>query len=229
MIKAILTDLEGTITRKAFVRHILYPYAKQNLADFVDFYQYTPKLKEQLDKVKAYLGNSDADIEEVTGVLLGWLKTKQDHPALVEILGMVWKNAYHQHDITGHVYADAYEFMLKIKEYNREIYSFSVLSKTAQQALFSYSEFGDISSLIDGVYDSTVGSKTESDSYKKILMDLSYQAHEILFLSDSVTELNAAKSLGMKTCQLVRDGQANSEVHAWTHDMRDFPWMLLNE
>ena len=35
MIKAILTDIEGTTSSLAFVKEVLFPYARANLADFV--------------------------------------------------------------------------------------------------------------------------------------------------------------------------------------------------
>ena len=35
MIKAIVTDIEGTTSSLAFVKEVLFPYARANLADYV--------------------------------------------------------------------------------------------------------------------------------------------------------------------------------------------------
>jgi len=227
MIKAVLTDLEGTITRFAFVKYVLHPYAKEHLPDFIDFYQHKPEIKKQLDAVRWSIDDKNASIDRVAEVLIHWLDNEERVPALNELLGMIWKNGYEQDDFKGHIYLDAFHFLRKVNKYKQDLYVFSSKPVDAQEMLLRNSEFGDISDWFKGYFDTSIGRKNAASSYTAILKNIPYKPEEILFLSDVKAELDAASSIGIKTCQLVRDGQEVSELHPWVHDMEDFPWTLL--
>ena len=55
MIKAILTDIEGTITRISFVKEVLFPYAAKQLATFMRLNENKPHVAEQIAVVKAII------------------------------------------------------------------------------------------------------------------------------------------------------------------------------
>ncbi len=55
MIKAILTDIEGTITRISFVKEVLFPYAAKQLPTFVRANANKPDVAEQISAVKALI------------------------------------------------------------------------------------------------------------------------------------------------------------------------------
>lgn len=227
MIKAVLTDLEGTITRFAFVKYVLYPYAKKNLPDFVDYYQHDTEVKMQINAVRRSIDNERASIDRVTEVLIHWLENEERVPALNALLGMIWKSGYEQNDFKGHIYLDAFHFLRKLNKYKQELYTFSSKPVNAQELLLQHSEFGDISNWFKGYFDTSIGRKQDSCAYEAILKNLPYKAEEILFLSDVKAELDAAKSVGINTCQMVRDGQEISQVHPWIHNMDDFSWSIL--
>jgi len=227
MIKAVLTDLEGTITRFAFVKYVLYPYAKENLPDYIDYYQYNPEVKKQLDAVRWGIEEPEAGVDRVTEVLVHWLMNDEKVPALNELLGMIWKSGYEQDDFKGHIYLDAFHFLRKLNKYKQDLFVFSASPVKAQHLFFQNSDFGDISEWFKGYFDTTIGRKNSAHTYAEILKGLPYRPEEILFLSDVKAELDAAMSQGIKTCQLVRDGQETSQVHPWIHDMEEFPWRLL--
>ncbi|MEE4463885.1 acireductone synthase, partial [Azotobacter chroococcum] len=54
--------------------------------------------------------------------------------------------------------------------------------------------------------DTTSGPKREAASYARIAEAIGRPAGEILFLSDVVQELDAARAAGMRTCGLAREG-----------------------
>jgi enolase-phosphatase E1 len=60
-----------------------------------------------------------------------------------------------------------------------------------------------------------MGGKREAESYIRIADALGEAPGGVLFLSDVEAELDAAKSAGMRTCQLVRpdDGTVASARH----------------
>lgn len=65
-----------------------------------------------------------------------------------------------------------------------KLYIFSSGSVDAQKLLFKYSQEGDLLKHISGHYDTTVGPKQESESYKKIMSELGLKEDEIVFLTD---------------------------------------------
>ena len=62
--------------------------------------------------------------------------------------------------------------------------------------------------MIDAYFDTTTGPKKEAESYRKIAEALSLDPPAIVFFSDVVAELDAAREAGMKTGLCVRDESA---------------------
>lgn len=52
MIRAIVTDIEGTTSDIRFVHNILFPYARERLAGFVTAQQYAEPVKTILDNLR---------------------------------------------------------------------------------------------------------------------------------------------------------------------------------
>nr|VFK21003.1 MAG: haloacid dehalogenase superfamily, subfamily IA, variant 3 with third motif having DD or ED [Candidatus Kentron sp. LFY] len=61
--------------------------------------------------------------------------------------------------------------------------------------------------MFDDYFDTRVGHKHEVASYRAIAERIGPTPNEILFLSDTERELDAAREAGMTTCQLVRDAK----------------------
>lgn len=83
---------------------------------------------------------------------------------------------------------------------------FSSGSIQAQQHLFAHTEAGDLTRFINNYFDTTSGTKGESESYKRIASALELPPEEILFVSDVVVELEAASKAGMQTRLCIRPG-----------------------
>jgi len=92
-------------------------------------------------------------------------------------------------------------------------------SVQAQKLLFGHTRYGDLTALFSGYFDTTIGGKLEAESYQRIAGELKLAAGQILFLSDLVAELDAARSAGMLTCCLARgDGEPNASGHPQVRD-----------
>jgi enolase-phosphatase E1 len=76
----------------------------------------------------------------------------------------------------------------------------------AQKLLFAHTEYGDLTPLFSGYFDTIIGNKREADSYRKIAAAIGAPPGDILFLSDIREELDAARAAGMQVTWLVRDG-----------------------
>lgn len=205
-IKAILTDIEGTTSAVSFVFDVLFPYARRHLPGFVRAHAGEAAVATQLDAVRAESGEADADLERVIAILLEWIAADRKATPLKALQGMVWEQGYRAGQLKGHVYPDAVE---ALRAWHAAGYALNVYSSgsiQAQKLIFGCSEAGDLTALFDAYFDTTSGGKREAASYARIAAALARPAGEILFLSDVVEELDAAREAGMATCGLAREG-----------------------
>lgn len=205
MIRAILTDIEGTTSSLSFVKDVLFPYARRQMKAFVLQHAAEPAVAEQLAAIDADVGRK-LSTEEAVAQLQQWIDEDRKITPLKTLQGMIWEAGYRSGDFTGHVYADAVQRMRAWQAAKVRLYVFSSGSVQAQKLLFSHSDHGDLTPLFSGYFDTTSGNKRDPAAYRTIAAAIGLPAQEILFLSDIVEELDAAQLAGMRTCQLVRDG-----------------------
>ena len=205
-IKAILTDIEGTTSAVSFVFDVLFPYAAKHLPDFVREQAGRADVSEQLDAVRRDSAEPDADVERVIEILLGWIAEDRKATPLKALQGMVWEQGYRAGQLKGHVYPDAVEALRRWHQEGYDLFVYSSGSIQAQKLIFGCSEAGDLSGLFSGYFDTTSGPKREAQSYQRITQAIGVDAAEIVFLSDIVEELDAARAAGMATCGLAREG-----------------------
>ncbi|WP_445425735.1 acireductone synthase [Alishewanella sp. HL-SH06] len=208
---AIITDIEGTTTRISFVTEVLFPYARLHLAAFVRQHQQQPAVLAELTAVREQLQQPEADVEQCISALLSWLDADQKITPLKSLQGMIWQEGYQQGHFTGHLYPDAVAQLQTWQQRGIPLYIYSSGSVTAQQLLFKYSNAGDLTPLLSGYFDTRIGGKRDLASYQAILKQLQLPPAQVLFLSDVVAELDAARQAGMATVQLIREQQAASD------------------
>ena len=206
-IKAILTDIEGTTSAVSFVFDVLFPYAAEHLPDFVRQNAGRADVAEQLAAVRRDSHEPDADVERVITILLGWIAEDRKATPLKALQGMVWEQGYQAGQLKGHVYPDAVQALKDWHQQGYRLFVYSSGSIQAQKLIFGCSEAGDLSPLFSGYFDTTSGPKREAQSYQRISEAMGIAPGEILFLSDIVQELDAARDAGMATCGLAREGR----------------------
>jgi enolase-phosphatase E1 len=81
----------------------------------------------------------------------------------------------------------------------------------AQELFFGHTTSGNLLAYFRGHYDTTIGAKKEAESYRRIAKAFGLPPAEILFLSDIVAELDAARDAGMQTTLVVRPGNATGQ------------------
>ncbi len=210
VISAILTDIEGTTSSISFVKDVLFPYSRRKLRDFLRDHTQDREVQAILEELFKKVGKR-LSIEETAELLTQWIDQDKKEPILKDLQGLIWEEGYRKGELIGHIYQDAYQ---KLKEWHQKgikLYVFSSGSVKAQRLLFSHTPYGDITYLFSGYFDAKIGSKKSSESYLKIAKAVSLKPEQMLFLSDVEEELNAAKSAGMHTIRLVRDGEAFSK------------------
>jgi len=205
MIRAIVTDIEGTTSSLSFVKDVLFPYARQRIGAFVREQARQSAVRAQLNAVSEAAGRTLTD-DEAVAQLIRWIDEDKKITPLKVLQGMIWEAGYRNGDFRGHVYDDAARRLREWKDQGLALYVFSSGSVHAQKLLFGYSDFGDLTPLFSGYFDTTIGAKRESDAYRHIAQNIGTPVGEILFLSDIREELDAAQAVGLRTCWLVRDG-----------------------
>jgi enolase-phosphatase E1 len=218
----VLTDIEGTTSRIDFVHKVLFPYARARIADFVAAHRADPAVAAALAEVRAEIGG-DATPAQETAALLGWIDEDRKIKPLKDLQGLIWDAGYKAGDFTAHLYVDAYDALRRWHAAGHRLNVYSSGSIAAQKLFFRHSVFGDLSPLIDDYFDTTSGSKREADSYRRIAASIGRAPGEIVFLSDIEAELDAARSAGLRTIQLVRSDAppASSGAHPVVASMRD--------
>lgn len=220
-IKAILTDIEGTTTSISFVFDVLFPYARRHIADFVRTRLDNPDVQRELEAINREVGQP-LSTEQAIEQLIDWIDQDRKVTPLKSLQGMIWERGYADRQFTGHVYPDAAEYLRRWHDNGIKLYVYSSGSVTAQQLLFGHSDQGDLRPLFSGYFDTTLGMKGDSSSYQRIAEELGLDADQILFLSDSREELDAAVDAGLRTAWLVRDNlPATGSRHPLCHDFSE--------
>ena len=119
--------------------------------------------------------------------------------------GLLWEAGYQAGAFKGHIYKDAATYLMAWKTKGLDLYIYSSGSVHAQKLLFTHTEYGDLTPLFSGYFDTRIGGKKDQESYQKIAQQIGIPANQLLFLSDIKEELDAAKAAGFKTLWLTRD------------------------
>jgi enolase-phosphatase E1 len=205
MTRIILTDIEGTTSSLSFVKDVLFPYAREHLPEFVRRHGEDTEVKRLLADARAYAGG-DLDDAALIERMIAWIDNDQKITPLKALQGLIWDEGYRRGDFQGHVYEDAVDHLRQWHEQGIRLAVYSSGSVHAQKLLFGHTAYGDLNPLFDAYFDTRVGGKRDTASYKAIAADLGVEPHEVLFLSDLRAELDAAAEAGMKTTALDRTG-----------------------
>ncbi|RKG85867.1 acireductone synthase [Corallococcus terminator] len=210
---AIVTDVEGTTSSVAFVRDVLFPFARKHLAEYVALHGQQSTVRQCLSDARTLAGEPGLDDVGTVALLQRWLREDRKATPLKTLQGLIWAEGYSRGELKGHVYADAARELRAWHGRGLRLYVYSSGSVAAQKLLFGYSIEGDLTPLLSGHFDTTTGPKLEAASYTKIAQALALSPGDILFLSDSVAELDAARQAGLRTACLDRGEVAVPQGH----------------
>ncbi len=194
----ILTDIEGTTSSISFVKDVLFPYARRELPRFVREHGHDPEVRHWLDVVATEHG-AICDDAVIVETLQGWIDQDRKHTALKALQGRIWMAGYRSRDFTAHMYPDVAPQLRAWHDAGHRLAVYSSGSVPAQKLLFGNSDAGDLSALFSDYFDTEAGHKRDADSYRLIADSLHRSPGDILFLSDVVAELDAARDAGLRT------------------------------
>ncbi len=203
-IRAIVTDIEGTTSSLSFVKDVLFPFARERLPAFVVTHADTPEVQHWLHEAAREAGLVAASEQEIIDLLIGWIDADRKSTALKALQGLIWEEGYSNGAFRGHVYEDAARRLREWHGLGLSLYVYSSGSVPAQKLLFAHTEQGDLTPLFSGYFDTTTGAKRDAASYARIAEAIAVEPAGILFLSDIVEELDAARASGLRTTLLAR-------------------------
>jgi enolase-phosphatase E1 len=226
----ILLDIEGTTTPIAFVTQVLSPYARAHLRAHLDRHGGSPRyltliaVFRQEYEADAEAGEpvppwpaAGADVRLSVRAYAEWLMDRdRKSPALKALQGDIWEEGYQRGEIVGQVYEDVPRALARWRRENVRLAIFSSGAVIAQQWLFRRSSAGDLSSFLQWYFDTHAGSKQDAGSYRRIAAAVGEPPPDVLFVSDVVAELDAARAAGLGTILSLRPGNLPQPPHDHT-------------
>ncbi len=203
-IRAILTDIEGTTSSIDFVKDVLFPYAHKRLPAFVTTHADRPDVQHWLHEAAKEAELVSATQQEMIDLLQHWIDLDRKSTALKALQGLIWEEGYAAGEFKAHVYPEVPARLRQWRADGLRLYVYSSGSVPAQQLFFGHSDAGDIAPLFAGFFDTETGPKRFADSYRRIAEAIGEPPGNILFLSDVVEELDAARSAGLRTTLVAR-------------------------
>ena len=233
VIRCILLDIEGTTCPVSFVASVLFPYARERLASYLEANQGDPEVQALLAATQAaFAADPNAEVValrqgspipghppaeqkqlqpgQTNSPLVAYLQWLIDHdikfPALKELQGRIWASGYASGDLVAPLFDDVAP---TLHHWHRDGYQLAVYSSgsvAAQQLLYRHSQNGNLESLFSHWFDTRIGSKQATASYSAIAEVLQLEPAEILFVSDALAEIEAAHGIGMAVVFSDRQG-----------------------
>lgn len=217
--KAILLDIEGTTSSVSYVFEVLFPFARTHLDAFLQRHWEDPAVVAAAEQIAretgaaslaAWCGNASAPEQQdrLAAEIRRLMDRDVKSTGLKELQGLIWKEGFLGGELRSHVYPDVPPALRSWKDAGLGVWIYSSGSIGAQKLFFGHTEEGDLLPFLHGHFDTTTGPKKEADSYRNIAREIGIPPADILFASDIVAELDAAREAGMQTVVLLRPGNA---------------------
>lgn len=237
-VQRLLLDIEGTTSSVSFVYDVMFPMVRERLDAYLLDHWDDPALEPVCDQIANDAGQ---------GTLQQWQQTSHSDPreliaaevrrlmdgdvkatGLKQLQGMIWKSGFESGELQAHVYPDVPDAIAAWRDAGLDVRIYSSGSIQAQRLFFGHTIVGDLLSHFSGHYDTTIGSKRESASYAAIAEDWAVPPESILFASDVVAELDAAREAGLQTVLLKRPGNAEPPADHTHPSASSFSEFALN-
>ena len=227
--RVFLLDVEGTVSPISLVSEQLFPYARAHFANFLSASIDNPAVRTDLILLSeesqaekdataplipelasaGFLDTPDFQVRSLAYLL--WLMDRdRKSTALKSLQGKIWKVGFESGELEGTLFPDVPAALVRWSAQSR-VAIYSSGSTSAQQLLFRYSTFGNLTALIAAYFDTRTGVKTAPASYATIAASMHVEPHRVCFFSDVVRELDAAREAGLETRLVVREGNAPVE------------------
>lgn len=226
-IRHVLLDIEGTTTPIAFVHEVLFSYARSQVRNYLTVHFDSDETQADIAQLREehvadgkqnleapalaphFVGAPrDAEIDSLVAYINWLIGQDRKSTGLKSLQGKIWRQGYRDGTLKAELFPDVAPALRGWHRDGLKVSIFSSGSSLAQKLLFAHTEAGDLTKLIDNYFDTTTGSKTAMDSYRRIASALDVPEQQVLFISDVVAELDAASAAGLQTLLCIRPGNA---------------------
>jgi enolase-phosphatase E1 len=205
LIRAVVTDIEGTTSSLSVVKDLLFPYARRHLREFVKRRGDEPEVRAALEETRRLEDAPHATDAETLRVLERWIDEDRKATPLKALQGLLWEEGYRKGELRSHVYADVAPALRKLRSRDLPLYVYSSGSVRAQHVFFEHTNEGNLRGLFAGYFDTTTGPKNEPESYRTIARAIGLAPGDVLFLTDARAELDAASAAGFQVIGVSRE------------------------
>jgi len=230
-IHAILLDIEGTTTPISFVYDVLFPFARSHVKEYLAANFDRPEVRldvsylreehdtdvsRNLNPPDLLAGPGDVVIDSLVAYIHWLMDRDRKSTGLKSLQGKIWQRGYQEGILRAQVFPDVPPALERWHKAGLKVSIFSSGSALAQELLFAHTSAGDLTPRLGQYFDTTIGPKTAADSYRHIAMVLAVPPARVLFISDVVAELEAARAAHMRTLLNLRPGnhpQPATEAH----------------
>ena len=219
---SVVLDIEGTTSPAAFVYEQLYPYARARFARWLADHGADDDTARAIAQVREQIGDPavgpGAPLEQVVAALEDWSRRDLKVTALKTVQGGIWAQGFAAGDLTAPFFPDVIPALRDWHTSGLSLYIYSSGSVDAQRAWFGHTPEGNLRALLSGYFDTeNAGPKKEPASYNVIADAIGCPAAQIVFLSDSALELDAAQAAGWRTIGVRRPGEPNFALGTGDH------------
>jgi enolase-phosphatase E1 len=184
-VKAALLDIEGTIGDIAFVRDVLFPFARARLPDTLRSGWSDKEVAATVQGAREATGSKLATPAEAAAQFLAWMDEDKKITPLKALQGIIWREGYASGELKAHLYPDAVDAIRNWNRHGVQVFIYSSGSVEAQKLYLGHSVAGDLMPLIGGYFDTTAGAKGDAASYTKIATAVGVEPFEMTFFSDA--------------------------------------------
>lgn len=224
-ISHLLLDIEGTTCPVSYVGQVLFPYATDRLEDFLRRHGAQAEIRTLVRELRAaWQGDAKAEAAGLAwnaslplAAYLRWLiRMDRKLTPLKDLQGRIWAEGYGAGDLVAPLFPDVAAALRRWHRCGVTLGVYSSGSVEAQQLLYGHTNSGDLRSLFSHWFDTKIGTKSNPDSYQRIIDQLGVAAADILFISDAHAELEAALAAGMQVLFSIRPGNPEQSPGRFT-------------
>lgn len=210
-VRHVIVDIEGTTSASAFVYDVLFPYARERFAPWIDVHANETETAAVIASVGAEIGVGDPSHDQVVEALTEWTDADRKVTPLKTLQGLIWEQGFANGDLTSHFFPDAITALSDWHDAGLPISVYSSGSVLAQRNWYAHSPAGDLTPWMSDYYDTAnAGPKRESSSYRAIAEAIDADPGSLLFCSDVVAELDAAREAGWQVVRVRRAGEPHA-------------------
>lgn len=217
MTDVVVLDIEGTTSPTASVHDVLFGYTRERMADWVAGHR--SGVGEQiLEEARRYAGRPTGTEQELVELMREWLDTNVKCEPLKTLQGLICAEGFRAGRLHGEFFPDVAPALKRWRAAGIRLYAYSSGSERNQRDWFTFARSGGLDHLLHGYFDLTsAGNKRVESSYERIAEAVRAAPEDIVFLTDSPPELDAAATAGWSVFGVVRAGEPQRAVppHTW--------------